>query len=161
MYEIILMIHVTIAAALIGMVLMQQGKGGMGALGGAGGGSQTLFGSQGSGNFFTRVTAILATAFFITSLTLSGIAVQRSKAARAAELPVAPVQQRQQQQQADVPVAPAPAQQQTDMPVAPETAQPKAVTPPASAEDEDVVYIPGVANEAPTYSTPDEPAIPQ
>ncbi len=100
MYEIILMIHVVIAGSLIVMVLMQQGKGGMGALGGSGGGaggSQTLFGSQGSGNFFTRVTAILATAFFITSLTLSGIAVQRSKAARISEIPVAPVQMQQQQ----------------------------------------------------------------
>jgi preprotein translocase subunit SecG len=114
MYEIILMIHVVIAASLIMLVLMQQGKGGMGALGGGGaGGSQSLFGSQGSGNFFTRVTAILATAFFITSLTLSGIAVQRSKAARAAELPIAP----RMQQQADVPVAPTPAE---DVPAIPQ-----------------------------------------
>lgn len=112
MYEIILMIHVAIAASLIVMVLIQKGKGGMGALGGSGGGgSQTLFGSQGSGNFFTRVTAILATCFFITSLTLSGIAVQRGKATRAAELPVAPVQRQ------IAPAEPTPAQ---DVPVIPQ-----------------------------------------
>ncbi len=114
MYEIILVIHVVIAAALIIMVLLQQGKGGMGALGG-GGGSQTLFGSQGSSNFFTRVTALLATGFFITSLTLSGIAVQRSKAARDAAMPIAPVVQQQQEMSTE------PAEQSADdVPVIPQ-----------------------------------------
>lgn len=55
---------------LIGMVLIQQGKGAdMGASFG-GGGSNTVFGSTGSGNFMTRTTAILATLFFVISLVL-------------------------------------------------------------------------------------------
>ena len=67
----LLVIHIVIAAALIGLVLLQQGKGAdMGAAFGAGA-SATVFGARGSGSFLTRTTAILATVFFITSLTLA------------------------------------------------------------------------------------------
>lgn len=87
MYQIILIIHVAISAALVMFVLLQQGKGGgMGGLGG-GGASGTLFGSGGSADFMSRSTAILATGFFITSLTLSILAVNQVKAQRAADLP--------------------------------------------------------------------------
>lgn len=86
MYETILIIHVVISTALIAMVLLQQGKGaGMGAL--AGGSSGTLFGSQGSANFMSRTTALLATAFFVTSLTLSYLAIKQVKAAREDSIP--------------------------------------------------------------------------
>jgi len=58
---------------LIGFVLIQQGKGAdMGASFGSGG-SNTIFGSGGSGNFMTRTTAILATLFFAISLMIGGI----------------------------------------------------------------------------------------
>lgn len=71
MDTIILIVHVAASAGLIGLVLLQQGKGAdMGAAFGAGA-SATVFGSQGSGSFLTRATAILATIFFITSLTLA------------------------------------------------------------------------------------------
>ena len=71
MDTILLIIHVAIAVALIGLVLLQQGKGAdMGAAFGSGA-SQTVFGAQGSGTFLTRTTAILATVFFLTSLTLA------------------------------------------------------------------------------------------
>lgn len=101
MYETILMIHVVVSAALIAMVLLQQGKGaGMGALGG--GGSNTLFGSQGSANFMSRTTAMLATGFFITSLTLSYLAIKQVKAAKQNSIPVAPVVK---QVETDVPAA--------------------------------------------------------
>lgn len=87
MYETILIIHVVLSAALIALVLLQQGKGaGMGALGG-GGASQTLFGSQGSASFMSRTTAMVATGFFITSLSLSAIAVKQVKKAQAIDLP--------------------------------------------------------------------------
>lgn len=91
MYETILIIHVVISTALIAMVLLQQGKGaGMGALGG--GGSNTLFGSQGSANFMSRTTALLATGFFITSLTLSYLAIKQVKAAQSDNIPTAPIE---------------------------------------------------------------------
>lgn len=71
MKELVLVIHVLAAVGLVGLVLLQQGKGAdIGAAFGSGA-SQTLFGARGSANFLTRVTALLATAFFITSLTLA------------------------------------------------------------------------------------------
>lgn len=73
MYEALLVIFLIVAVALIAMIMLQQGKGAdMGASFGAGS-SGTLFGSSGSGNFMTRVTAILATLFFIISLVLGNL----------------------------------------------------------------------------------------
>src|SRR5690606_3778434 len=78
MENLILLVHLVTALAVIGLILLQQGKGAeMGASFGAGA-SQTLFGSSGSGNFFSRMTAILATVFFVTSFTLAIIAKQRT-----------------------------------------------------------------------------------
>ena len=74
MYEILLVIYLLAALGVIGLVLVQQGKGAdMGASFGAGA-SGTLFGASGSGNFLTRMTAIFATVFFVISLIL-GIAL--------------------------------------------------------------------------------------
>ena len=71
MDTVLLIVHLAVAAALIGLVLIQQGKGAdMGAAFGSGA-SQTVFGARGSGSFLTRTTAVLATVFFITSLTLA------------------------------------------------------------------------------------------
>ncbi len=71
MDSVLLIIHIGIAVALVALVLMQQGKGAdMGAAFGSGA-SQTVFGSQGSGSFLTRTTGILATVFFVTSLSLA------------------------------------------------------------------------------------------
>lgn len=71
METVILIVHVLAAAGLITLVLLQQGKGAdMGAAFGSGA-SSTVFGSQGSGSFLTRSTAILATIFFLTSLSLA------------------------------------------------------------------------------------------
>lgn len=73
MYETLLVIYLLVALALIGLVLVQQGKGAdMGASFGAGA-SNTVFGSSGSGNFLTKTTSILAVAFFIISLALSNL----------------------------------------------------------------------------------------
>ncbi len=72
MQNIILVLHVIIAIFLIGLVLIQQGKGAEAGAGFAGGGgAQSLFGSQGSGSFLTRITTFLAVAFFVTSLGLA------------------------------------------------------------------------------------------
>ncbi|WP_159267033.1 preprotein translocase subunit SecG [Zhongshania aliphaticivorans] len=78
MEQIILIVHVLAGLSIIGLILVQQGKGAdMGASFGSGA-SQTLFGSSGSGNALTRATAILATVFFVTSLSLAYVAKQRS-----------------------------------------------------------------------------------
>lgn len=63
MYEALLVIFLLVSIGLVAMVMLQQGKGAdMGASFGAGA-SATLFGSNGSGNFMTRTTAVLATLF--------------------------------------------------------------------------------------------------
>lgn len=71
MYQLILMIHVLVAITLIGLVLLQHGKGAdIGAAFGSGA-SNTVFGSQGTGSFLFRLTGGLALTFFVTSLSLS------------------------------------------------------------------------------------------
>ena len=72
MQTILLVIHLLIALALIGVVLMQRSEGG--ALGIGGGGAGSLFSSRGVGNALTRTTAILAVAFFVTSIALTMLA---------------------------------------------------------------------------------------
>lgn len=81
LYEVLLVAYLVVALLLVGFVLIQQGKGAdMGASFGAGG-SNTVFGSSGAGNFMTRATGILATLFFLISLTLGNITANREKAA--------------------------------------------------------------------------------
>lgn len=78
-YEILLVLDLVVALMLIGLVLIQQGKGAdMGASFG-GGGSNTVFGSSGSGNFLTRSTAVLATLFFIINLALGSMSTNVEK----------------------------------------------------------------------------------
>jgi len=73
MYQLILIIHVIVALALIGLVLIQHGKGAdIGAAFGSGA-SGTVFGSQGTGGFLFKLTGGLALTFFATSLFLSYI----------------------------------------------------------------------------------------
>jgi len=73
MYQLLLVIHVLIATVIIGLVLIQHGKGAdIGAAFGSGA-SNTVFGSQGTGNFLFKLTGGLALAFFVTSLSLSAI----------------------------------------------------------------------------------------
>jgi preprotein translocase subunit SecG len=75
---VLLAVHVLAAAALVGFVLLQHGKGAdMGAAFGSGS-SGSLFGAAGSANFLSRTTAILATVFFVTSLGLTYFGSMRS-----------------------------------------------------------------------------------
>ena len=70
MYEILMVVYLVLALALIGFILVQKGKGaGMGASFG-GGASGTVFGASGSGNFLTKTTTILAIGFFGVALAL-------------------------------------------------------------------------------------------
>lgn len=74
METIVLTIHIVLAVVIIALVLMQQGKGaGMGASFGSGA-SGTVFGSQGSVSFFTKITSLCIMLFFVTSLLLAWVA---------------------------------------------------------------------------------------
>ena len=78
MEQIVLAVHLVIALAIIGLIMLQQGKGAdMGASFGAGG-SQTLFGSDGGGNVLTKATAWLVVLFFASSFSLALMVNQRA-----------------------------------------------------------------------------------
>jgi preprotein translocase subunit SecG len=68
---IAVVLHVLLAIGIIGLVLLQRGKGADAGAGFGAGASGTVFGARGSGSFLSRTTAILATLFFMTSLGLS------------------------------------------------------------------------------------------
>jgi preprotein translocase subunit SecG len=78
MTTIILVIHLLIALALVGVVLLQRSEGGALGIGGGGGGAGggAMFSSRGAANVLTRATAVLAAAFFVTSITLTIMARQ-------------------------------------------------------------------------------------
>lgn len=106
-YEVLLVAYLIVALLLIGFVLIQQGKGAdMGASFGSGG-SNTVFGSSGSGNFMTRTTGILAGLFFFISLTLGAITANRESADdewNNLEVPAAVEQEVERPADQDVPV---------------------------------------------------------
>jgi preprotein translocase subunit SecG len=70
MYLILLVIHIIIAVMLVGLILIQHGKGAQTGAAFGSGASQTVFGSQGSGGFLSRATGFLAAAFFLLNLFL-------------------------------------------------------------------------------------------
>ena len=126
MYEILLGLFLVIALALIGIILLQQGKGAdLGASFGAGA-SNTVFGAAGSGNFMTKFTWWLALAALVILLALGYMASHRDKAAAAtddvfAEAPAAelPATEAAAVPAADVPAAAEAAPANSDVPAAP------------------------------------------
>jgi len=78
-YTVMIVLHVVIALAIIGLVLLQHGKGADMGSGFGGGASASLFGATGSANFLSRTTAVLATVFFVLSLALAYFASHRPK----------------------------------------------------------------------------------
>ncbi len=76
---IMIALHVLIALAIIGLVLLQHGKGADMGSGFGGGASSSLFGATGSANFLSRATAVLATLFFLTSLGLAYLATNKPR----------------------------------------------------------------------------------
>lgn len=77
MEDIILIIHSLAAAAVIGLVMMQHGKGADAGASFGGGGSGSLFGVSGSSNLLSRLTALFIAVFFCTSLVLGYMASNR------------------------------------------------------------------------------------
>lgn len=120
MEQIILVVHLLVALAIIGLIMIQQGKGAdMGASFGAGA-SQTLLGSAGSGNALTKATSWLVAAFFATSFALAVVANEKTapvedlgieipveaEAAPASDLPVVDDQPEAMSPTSDLPTAP-------------------------------------------------------
>ena len=104
--NVIIIVHVVIALAIIGLVLLQHGKGADMGSGFGGGASSSLFGATGSANFLSRATAVLATIFFVLSLVLAYLATTQPREAgsvvdRARTKPAA-------EKKSDVPAVPAP-----------------------------------------------------
>jgi preprotein translocase subunit SecG len=73
-------IHVLLAAAIVGLVLLQRGRGADAGAGFGAGASGTVFGARGSASFLSRMTAILATLFIVTSLALAYMGGHRTAA---------------------------------------------------------------------------------
>ena len=121
METVILAIHVVIAVSLVGLILIQQGKGAdAGAAFGSGGGaSGTVFGSQGSGNFLTKTTALLATLFFLTSIFLSYLSgkISSDKAAEIEDMNK--VEQKEIQDKPALPMTAVPVKESSDKPAVP------------------------------------------
>ena len=92
LHSILLVVHVLVAIGLIALVLLQQGKGADAGAAFGSGASGTVFGSRGSASFLTRTTGILATLFFITSLSLAYVATKQAKPTSVVDM-VQPVEQ--------------------------------------------------------------------
>jgi preprotein translocase subunit SecG len=95
--NLIIVLHVLIALAIIGLVLLQHGKGADMGSGFGGGASASLFGATGSANFLSRTTAVLATLFFLSSLGLAYLATSRPKEGGGTVMDRATGQQKQEQ----------------------------------------------------------------
>jgi preprotein translocase subunit SecG len=75
--NVLIAVHVLVALSIIGLVLLQHGKGADMGSGFGGGSSGSLFGATGSANFLSRTTAVLATIFFLLSLALAYVATKK------------------------------------------------------------------------------------
>ncbi|MGD2119813.1 MAG: preprotein translocase subunit SecG [Chromatiales bacterium] len=163
METILTVVHLFLAIGLVALVLMQHGKGADAGAAFGSGASATVFGAAGSANFLSRATAIFATLFFITSLSLAYFAMQSTEP------------QSLMDDSAPAPAAPAP-QINTDLPLipgtevqTPESDMPSIATPaepmtsditaedlgiPASAANE-----PAAADDMPAVAAPVEAAV--
>ncbi|MCP4043538.1 MAG: preprotein translocase subunit SecG [Gammaproteobacteria bacterium] len=72
--SVLLGVHVLLAVVMIALILLQHGKGAEVGASFGGGASGSVFGSQGSASFLTRITAVLATVFFVNCLSLAYLA---------------------------------------------------------------------------------------
>ena len=120
---IVITAHVLVALAIIGLVLLQHGKGADMGSGFGGGASGSLFGATGSANFLSRATAVLATVFFLTSLGLAYLATNKPKtgggvldAVKTQAVEKAPEKSAPEKPAAEVPKAPAEASKAKDVP---------------------------------------------
>jgi len=88
MQTLIVVFHVIVSISIVGLVLLQQGKGADAGASFGAGSSQTVFGASGSGSFLVKATTIAATVFFATSLSLAIFARDMAGGAPAAGSPI-------------------------------------------------------------------------
>jgi preprotein translocase subunit SecG len=120
---IVITAHVLVALVIIGLVLLQHGKGADMGSGFGGGSSGSLFGATGSANFLSRATAVLATIFFLTSLGLAYLATNKPRtgggvldAVKSQPAEKAPEKPAPDKPAAEVPKAPAQGSKGKDVP---------------------------------------------
>ena len=94
--NVLVITHVILALAIIGLVLLQHGKGADMGSGFGGGSSSSLFGATGSANFLSRATAALATVFFLMSLALAYLATNQPREAGSVVDRVRPAEKKDQ-----------------------------------------------------------------
>ncbi|MGB0846711.1 MAG: preprotein translocase subunit SecG [Thiolinea sp.] len=140
-YNILLIVQIIVSAGIIVLVLMQHGKGADAGAAFGSGASGTVFGSQGSANFLSRATAILATIFFLNSIGLAWMVSNSTTDFDSVMNAVTTEESSTQEAPAntsDVPAVPgqeaAPADQSAEVPAAPAAAQSEEV-PAAPAAD--------------------------
>jgi preprotein translocase subunit SecG len=104
MQTVLLVIHLFVALALIGVILLQRSEGGALGIGGGNSNAGSIFSARGVGNALTRATAFLAVAFFATSIGLTVLATRGKTGGSAFDSAPAT-----QQQNGNAPAAPAPA----------------------------------------------------
>jgi preprotein translocase subunit SecG len=153
-HELVVIAHVLICIGLTGLVLIQHGKGADAGAAFGSGASATVFGSQGSGSFLTRITAILATLFFITSLTLAYFSGQNLET----ESVVDKIQPQGTPEQV-VPVdVPSPAAPVSDLPpvAPPEPKNDASIPAPSATQDASIATVPVTIEEKP--ATTQQPA---
>lgn len=113
----LLVVHLIVAVVIVGLVLLQQGKGAdAGAAFGGGGSSQSLFGATGAANFMSRTTSIMVTTFFITSL---GLAYLYTKQASPTSVIEGSIMQQIQPEQVPTVEATTAVPEEADVPTAP------------------------------------------
>ena len=123
MQTLIIIIHVIAAISIVGLVLLQQGKGADAGASFGAGASQTVFGSSGSGNFLVRATTVSAVVFFVTSLTLAIFAKNQAGRGSSTGLPIVnqEILEETTAAQADIPtlIEEEPTASQSDLPTLP------------------------------------------
>ncbi|MBS25367.1 MAG: preprotein translocase subunit SecG [Gammaproteobacteria bacterium] len=124
MQTLVVVVHVITAIVIVGLVLLQQGKGADAGASFGAGASQTVFGSSGSGNFLVRATTVAAVIFFVTSLSLAIFASNNAGVGSTIGLPVVDQELLEEtiSQQSDVPALEEeqPVSSQSDVPSLPD-----------------------------------------
>ena len=122
--NVLIVVHVVVALAIIGLVLLQHGKGADMGSGFGGGASSSLFGATGSANFLSRTTAVLAAIFFALSLALAYISTHGRAPTGGGVLDAT---RQQEQKKSDKPAAVPATPDKPAAPAVPEGAKDKAV----------------------------------
>ncbi|MSP27360.1 MAG: preprotein translocase subunit SecG [Methylococcales bacterium] len=143
MYQVIIVIHVLLGLGVIGLVLMQQGKGADAGAAFGSGSAGSVFGAQGAASFLSRSTAILATLFFATSL---GLAIANGHRGSETDLMTAPATEQ------DNSGLPAVEGAKNDIP--PAVTQPAVLVTQPVAPVQQPVTQPAVTPPVPTVETP-------